>query len=91
MVAGDFNGNVIWDRASSRRASFRKVADFLAERELLSADHSRTGETFGTEPKNPRSTCTGRRNASITSTISSFRGHSKSGSPPSPSDQQIRG
>jgi exodeoxyribonuclease III len=49
VLAGDFNGNVIWDNNSRQEGNFSQTAALLAERGITSLYHRFTGEAFGQE------------------------------------------
>jgi endonuclease/exonuclease/phosphatase family metal-dependent hydrolase len=49
IVAGDFNGNVIWDTKDEKRPSMSMVIRFLEERGMKSLYHASSGCPFGQE------------------------------------------
>lgn len=49
IVAGDFNGNIIWDNQAKGRTPFAEAVYLMQERGIRSVYHSYLGEEFGRE------------------------------------------
>jgi len=49
IVAGDFNGNIIWDNVAKGRTPFGEAVYLMGDRGIRSVYHSHLGEEFGRE------------------------------------------